>query len=36
MHSELLDEAEFGDGAMKEYDENTVNPALELGLLVVI
>ncbi|XP_052174329.1 uncharacterized protein LOC127789474 [Diospyros lotus] len=31
---ELLDEAEFGDGAMNsEYDENTVNPALELGLL---
>ncbi|KAL7001712.1 hypothetical protein U1Q18_002860 [Sarracenia purpurea var. burkii] len=31
---ELLDETEFGDTAINmEYDENTMNPALELGLL---
>ncbi|XP_059624899.1 DNA-directed RNA polymerase III subunit rpc4-like [Cornus florida] len=31
---ELLDEAEFGKDAMNvEYDENTVNPASELGFL---
>ncbi|XP_028105679.1 uncharacterized protein LOC114304722 [Camellia sinensis] len=31
---ELLDEAEFGHDAMNlEYDEKTINPALELGLL---
>ena len=35
LHSELLDEAEFGDAASnKEYDETTMNSALELGLLV--
>ncbi|KAF7148120.1 hypothetical protein RHSIM_Rhsim03G0165300 [Rhododendron simsii] len=32
---ELLDEAEFGDAADNlEYDENTINSALELGLMV--
>ncbi|KAF2311692.1 hypothetical protein GH714_026012 [Hevea brasiliensis] len=31
---ELLDEAEFGDAAKKlEYNENTINPAKDLGLL---
>ncbi|KAI8007956.1 DNA-directed RNA polymerase III subunit RPC4 [Camellia lanceoleosa] len=31
---ELLDEAEFGHDVMNlEYDEKTINPALELGLL---
>ncbi|XP_058205728.1 uncharacterized protein LOC131319488 isoform X3 [Rhododendron vialii] len=31
---ELLDEAEFGDAADNlEYDENTINSALELGLM---
>lgn len=31
---ELLDEAEFGDATDNlEYDENTINPALELGLM---
>ncbi|TKY68005.1 DNA-directed RNA polymerase III subunit RPC4 [Spatholobus suberectus] len=31
---EILDEEEFGEGAASvEYDENTVNPATELGLL---
>lgn len=35
LHSELLDEAEFGDAADNlEYDENTINSALELGLMV--
>lgn len=34
--SELLDEAEFGETSTKsEYDENDINPALELGFLVV-
>ena len=33
--SELLDEAEFGEGARDlEYDETTINPASDLGLLV--
>ncbi|KAF5732284.1 DNA binding protein putative isoform 2 [Tripterygium wilfordii] len=31
---ELLDEADFGEAARnKEYDENTINPASDLGLL---
>lgn len=35
LHSEILDEAEFGDAADNfEYDENTINSALELGLMV--
>ena len=35
LHSELLDEAEFGEAASYvEYDETTMNSALELGLLV--
>jgi hypothetical protein len=32
---ELLDEAEFGEEARNlEYDETTINPASDLGLLV--
>lgn len=32
---EILDEAEFGDAARKlVYDEKTINPASDLGLLV--
>lgn len=31
---ELLDEAEFVETAKKEYDETTINPASDLGLLV--
>ena len=32
---EILDEKEFGEAASSaEYDENTVNSAAELGLLV--
>ena len=35
LPSELLDEAEFGDAATNlEYDEKTINPASDLGLLV--
>ncbi|KAI8564559.1 hypothetical protein RHMOL_Rhmol03G0190500 [Rhododendron molle] len=35
LHSELLDEAEFGDAADNlDYDENTISSALELGLMV--
>ncbi|TQD99008.1 hypothetical protein C1H46_015375 [Malus baccata] len=30
---EILNEKEFGEDAEKEYDENTINPASELGLL---
>ncbi|XWS51582.1 hypothetical protein CRYUN_Cryun12cG0189100 [Craigia yunnanensis] len=30
---ELLDQAEFVEAARKEYDENTINPASDLGLL---
>ncbi|XP_021286306.1 uncharacterized protein LOC110418012, partial [Herrania umbratica] len=30
---ELLDEAEFVEAARKEYDEKTINPASDLGLL---
>ncbi|GMI95362.1 hypothetical protein like AT5G09380 [Hibiscus trionum] len=30
---ELLDKAEFGEAANKEYDEETINPAKDLGLL---
>ncbi|KAE8694501.1 DNA binding protein, putative isoform 2 [Hibiscus syriacus] len=30
---ELLDKAEFGESAGKEYDEETINPAKDLGLL---
>ncbi|XVE56405.1 hypothetical protein DITRI_Ditri04bG0006200 [Diplodiscus trichospermus] len=30
---ELLDHAEFVEAARKEYDENTINPASDLGLL---
>ncbi|KAM1368334.1 hypothetical protein PS1_001681 [Malus domestica] len=30
---EILNENEFGEDAEKEYDENTINPASELGLL---
>ncbi|KAK8583730.1 hypothetical protein V6N13_109126 [Hibiscus sabdariffa] len=30
---ELLDEAEFGEAANKEYEEGTINPAKDLGLL---
>ncbi|KAM2975604.1 hypothetical protein FF1_001750 [Malus domestica] len=30
---EILNENEFGEDAKKEYDENTINPASELGLL---
>lgn len=34
---EILNEAEFGEAAKNaEYDENNVNPASELGLLVGI
>ena len=33
---EILNENEFGEDAEKEYDENTINPASELGLLVRI
>jgi hypothetical protein len=33
--SEILDEAEFGEAAANtEYDENTINPASDLGLMV--
>lgn len=32
---DILDEAEFGEAAMKlEYDENSISPASELGFLV--
>lgn len=32
---EILDEAEFGEASTNlEYDETTLNPASELGLLV--
>lgn len=32
---ELLDEAEFGEVAAKsEHDEDTINPASDLGLMV--
>lgn len=35
LHSEILDEDEFGEAARNmEYDESSINPALELGLLV--
>ncbi|XVF54943.1 hypothetical protein PTKIN_Ptkin05aG0221500 [Pterospermum kingtungense] len=30
---ELLDKAEFAEAARKEYDESTINPASDLGLL---
>ncbi|KAK8516225.1 hypothetical protein V6N13_025733 [Hibiscus sabdariffa] len=30
---EILDKAEFGEAANKEYDEETINPAKDLGLL---
>ncbi|KAB2598495.1 hypothetical protein D8674_001415 [Pyrus ussuriensis x Pyrus communis] len=30
---EILNESEFGEDAEKEYDESTINPASELGLL---
>lgn len=31
---ELLDKAEFGEADDSEYDENTINPASDLGLMV--
>lgn len=35
LHSEVLDREEFGEATRNlEYDENTINSALDLGLLV--